>query len=232
MSETGEAPRGSIFRCDYCGQPFDNQEKLNSHISFLHSEKKSSLDLRTQYDRLAEDWRQVHSVVWGIPSVAIAIFTGIVFAAYQPEMEGWQRIIVLSVGSVLLFGLTVEIIEKRMFMNAISAKMYFLEKSTPLDPFNIRKRDVIKILDKYNDEMKRKPDADLPYRLFKWSHARAGLAYVVFLSAILVTALSYWEFVKFLDYTAFSYLLGIIPIIGASIMIAVIRLHDSKQEKS
>jgi len=195
-------------------------------------EKDSSLNTQTQYERIAEDWRQVHSVLWGIPSVAIDIFTGIVLAAYQPEMEGWQRIVVLSVGSVLLFALTVEIVEKRMFINAISAKIYFLEKQAPLDPFHIRKLDVIKIVNKYNEEMKRKPDADIPYRVFKWSHARASLTYVVFLSAILVTALSYWEYVKFLDYTAFSYLSGIIPIIGAGIIIAAIRIRDSKQEKN
>jgi hypothetical protein len=177
----------------------------------------SNLNDRTQYDRLAQDWRQIHTVVWGIPNVAVAILTGIVLAAYRPELEGWPHIIVLSAGSVLLFALTIEIVEKRIFMNAISARLYFMEKVSHLDPFNIRKLDVTRELNKYNIEMGRELsrglDSDIPYNLFRWSHAREGLTYVVFVSAIFLAGLAFWEFVKFLNYTEYSYLYAVIPTI-------------------
>jgi len=217
MSETGTSIRPEENKCEICGVMFDSKEKLNAHKSNIKSEENPSLSIQTEYDRIAQDWRQIHTVVWGIPNVAVAILTGIVIAAYQSELDGWPRIAVLGAGSVLLFALTVEIVEKRVFMNAISARLYFMEKHNHLEPFNIRKLDVTRELNKYNKAMDRpKSDTDLPYRLFRFSHAREGLTYVVFVSAIILAVLTYWEFIKFIetfdDYAWASYL-GIIPII-------------------
>ncbi len=68
--------------------------------------------IKTQYDKLAEDWRHINTMIWGVPAVAISIMTGLIFAAYQPQLEGWPRIMSLGVGALLLFALTVEVIKK------------------------------------------------------------------------------------------------------------------------
>jgi hypothetical protein len=213
LSDTGASTNGADqIKCKVCGQVFDTEEDLEAHKSSLN------LTIQTEYERLADDWRQVHTVMWGIPNVAVAILAGIVVAAYQPQLEGWPRIVALTAGSILLFALSIEIVEKRVFMNAISARMYFMEKHNHLEPFNIRKLEVTRELNRYNKEMKRHQETDLPYRLFRWSHAREALTWVVFIPAIILTAMAYWEFVKFLEYVWYSYLVGIIPILGTCVL--------------
>ena len=150
-----------------------------------------SLSDKEQYERLGQDWRQVHNILWGIPSIAISIITGIVVAAYQPYMEGWPRILVLTVGSIFLFSITVEVIKKRVLMNAISARLAKLEKSNGIEPFPTSTPGLIK---EANDPKIRDP----LYKIFKMSIARKYLAYVVFVAAILVAILTCWELAKFL----------------------------------
>ena len=95
----------------------------------------SGITREVQYARLAEDWRHVNNLMWGIPSAAIAIISGVIVAAYQPDLIGFPRIITLGLGSIFLFALTVEIIKKRLLMNAISARLYLMEDTSELDPF-------------------------------------------------------------------------------------------------
>jgi len=238
MSKKGASPNEmNKFPCKICGVSFDTQKELDVHYATIESQAKSDLSIQDQYERFAQDWRQIHTVVWGIPNVAVAILTGVIVAAYQDPLNGWPRIIVLSVGSILLFALTVELVEKRIFMNAITARMITLEEDNNLKPFRIRKHDIKKELDDYDERMaKRDPnrppslDRDIPTRLFRLSHAREGLTYVVFVSAIILTALSYFEFVTFLHYTVSSYFYGIIPIIVISALIAAIRIWAGIKE--
>jgi amino acid transporter len=78
-------------------------------------------------------------------------------------------------------------------------------------------------------EEKRPDDKDPVYRLFKWSYARQFLAHVVFVAAIIVSILTYWEFVKYLNYPLWAYLVGIMPVLIISGLIAKIR-YDNKKE--
>jgi hypothetical protein len=71
--------------------------------------KPSNETIKTQYEKLAEDWRRFNSIIWGIPSVAVAIMTGIIVTAYQSELEGWPRFTSLAVGALFLFALAVEL---------------------------------------------------------------------------------------------------------------------------
>ena len=73
-----------------------------------------------QYNRLSEDWRQFNNLVWGIPTIAVAIMGGIVVAAYQPELVGWPHFAVLLVGSIFLLVLMLEVAKKRLHMTVIS----------------------------------------------------------------------------------------------------------------
>jgi hypothetical protein len=91
--------------------------------------------IKMQYERLAQDWRQLHTAIWGIPAVAVGMITGLIVGAYQPELLGYPRIGVLALGSVFLFALTEQVVKKRVLMNAIAAKIYFIEKKLGLGPF-------------------------------------------------------------------------------------------------
>jgi hypothetical protein len=37
---------------------------------------------------------------------------GIIVVAYRPELAGWPRFVSLAIGSLFLFGLTIEVIKK------------------------------------------------------------------------------------------------------------------------
>jgi hypothetical protein len=56
-----------------------------------------------QYERLAEDWRFHHKLIWEIPAVAVTIMTGILAVSYS-QLQSYPRLILLSLGAVLLFG--------------------------------------------------------------------------------------------------------------------------------
>lgn len=70
-----------------------------------------------QYDRSAEDWRFHHNLIWQIPSVAIAIIGGIVTVSYN-FLNGLPRVILLSIGSVLIFALTTALAKHRLGADA------------------------------------------------------------------------------------------------------------------
>jgi len=181
-------------------------------------------------------------MMWGIPSAAIAIITGIIVAAYQPELKGIPQIATLGLGSIFLFALTVEIIKKRLLMNAISGRLYLMERDGfPFDTPGL-KGEFKKYLDKRNSEQDVKnpenkdpvknPDKNDPvYCLFKESYARQYLGHVVFAAAILTSILTYWEFIKFYNYESWSYLVGIAPVIAISIAFVIVRKDIIKNLK-
>src|SRR6266487_6602402 len=89
--------------------------------------------LKIQYNKLAEDWRYFNTLLWGIPSVAIAIMAGIIIAAYQKDVTGWARMASLGLGSFLLFALTIESIKKRQHMDVISHLIQDIQKKRGLN---------------------------------------------------------------------------------------------------
>ncbi len=54
-----------------------------------------------------ENWKYFNDLFWKVPVVAISIFTGIVFAAYDQKFDGLPRIAMLFIGTIFLFALTV-----------------------------------------------------------------------------------------------------------------------------
>lgn len=85
--------------------------------------------LKMQYDKLSEDWRYFNTLLWGIPSVAIAVMTGIIIAAYQKDIVDWARIGSLGIGSFLLFALVIETVKKRQHMYVISQILKDLQET-------------------------------------------------------------------------------------------------------
>jgi hypothetical protein len=161
--------------------------------------------LKMQYKKLAEDWRYFNTLLWGIPSVAIAIMTGIIIASYQAYVIGWERIASLGLGSFLLFALTVESIKKRQHMDVIELLLEDLQKrglelkdyvfpvGRPYD-IEIYLKDHPKNPD---DNLEAKNPDDKIFNFFKVFYAREVLTLVVFVSAIVVAALADYEFVNF-----------------------------------
>lgn len=127
-------------------------------------------------------------------------------------------------------------------MNAISARLYFLEKDHPkevhqLKPFPFDTKSLLDEVNKcFEDIQKTRPeiknpdDHDVVYLLFKWSYARQYLGYEVFVAAILVSILTYWEFVKYLNYQWWTYWVGVTPIAIISVAITKLRYKAKKNE--
>jgi hypothetical protein len=150
--------------------------------------------IEIQYNKLSEDWRQLNSMLWGIPSVAISIMAGIVVVSYQLEL-GWPRFVTLVVGSIFLFALTLEVLKKALFMTVIIDRLNNLQRyglklkgmeeglgkeSTAFSP---HPENVVKVLDDKNRVLKR------IHILTKYG--REVLAWVIFLSAIGVLSLAF-----------------------------------------
>jgi hypothetical protein len=90
--------------------------------------------MKIQYDKLTNDWNSFNNLIWGVPTVAIAIMTGILIGAYSSLHEcSWERIASLSVGSLFLFALTIEVVKKRSHMNVISLLLKDLQVELGLD---------------------------------------------------------------------------------------------------
>jgi hypothetical protein len=199
--------------------------------------------LNMQYNKLAEDWRYFNTLLWGIPSVAIAIMAGIIIAAYQKDVTGWGRIVALGLGSFLLFALTIESIKKRQHMDAISRLLKDLQGSDGLgipDAFTFPvglSHDIEIYLarklkeDKLKDCEQKHPDKIFDF--FEVFYARKVLTLVVFVSAIVVAGLADYEFVNFFHNQWPQIALGIpvaITIIVPLIILGIV-LYDRKTNK-
>ena len=133
--------------------------------------------VKAQYNKLTEDWRHINTMTWGVPAVAVTVMSGLILAAYQPQLEGWPRIVSLGVGSLLLFALTIEVIKKRLLMSAISGKLEDLEGSLKFSASTGKLIDYVDNL--YKNSCYTNPDQGDPiYRIFKWSYARQWLCKV------------------------------------------------------
>jgi hypothetical protein len=94
----------------------------------LAGNEPSPDDLKTQYNKLSEDWRQLNSMLWQIPSAAVSIVSAIVIVAFQQSLEGWPRFMLLAVSSLFLFALTLEVVKKALYMNVISNRLNNLQE--------------------------------------------------------------------------------------------------------
>jgi hypothetical protein len=160
--------------------------------------------LKTQYDKLTNDWRSFNNIIWGVPTVAIAIMTGILIGAYDRLADGtWERIASLGIGSIFLFALTIEVIKKRYHMNVISSLLKDLQVELGLEekfrfPLGID-GDINKYLAHFTDGDKKTMFADYEYdplfEFFRFSYARKYLTYVIFSAATILAILAEWEFI-------------------------------------
>jgi hypothetical protein len=201
--------------------------------------------IKLQYEKLANDWRHFNTIVWGIPTVAVAIMASIVIAAYGVGVEGWPRIASLSLGSLLLFALTIETVKKRLHMNAMSLLLKTLQE----DGLKLAKEhrfpvgisvgdsdDIKKYFDvweqkqaqKSPEEREKVPDSDdVLFQFFKQVYARKVLTWVVFIAGIVVALLADLEFVL-LYYKPYEWYAIMIGIVAPLIIFGVLLFKRKK----
>jgi hypothetical protein len=178
--------------------------------------------IKIQYDKLTNDWRSFNNLIWAVPTVAVAIMSGMLVASYHGEFNNFPqvRIVILGLGSLFLFALTVEVIKKRFHMNAITFLLKDLEEGLELDPkfrFPLGTAGIDKYIeDKTNGDPKKRPDdySDPVFKFFKTSYARKYLTYVILIAAISLALLAEWEFIKLGEGDIRFYLAGIVIGLG------------------
>lgn len=156
-------------------------------------------NIKLQYNRIAEDWRQFNNILWGIPAVAVSIMAGIVVAAYQPTLLGWPRFVLLAFGSLFLFALTAESVKKRLHMNIAMHLSSKLQDSLYLREYKINPH-IMKYWEEPQNKEFRNDEAgeDCLSKLFYQGllksvferGAPAVLSYVIFFAAISVGILA------------------------------------------
>jgi hypothetical protein len=180
------------------------EDRENEKIDYTQEEKDL---MKEQYSKLSDDWKHFNNIIWGIPSVAIAIMTGVIVVAYSPGADGWPRITTLAVGSLFLFALTIELIKKRLHMNAISYLLNDLQVGLgipkdftfPLGTTSSEIEDTIERSIKRGEAFpnyakERPPDfRDALFRAFQKSYARKYLTYATFVAAVAVAVLTVIE---------------------------------------
>jgi type III secretory pathway component EscS len=102
-----------------------------------------------QYERLTEDWRFHHKLIWEIPTVAVAIIAGILVVSYtQLQSSPVPRIVLLILSGVLLFGLTAAVVKHRFGADYRTANIMQAEQDLgiPVLPLETRQaRDRMKM---------------------------------------------------------------------------------------
>jgi hypothetical protein len=80
-----------------------------------------------QYNRFAEDWRHISSLIWQIPSIAIGIMTDIIGVSFQ-FLDDLPRILLLGAGAFFLFSLCIALAKHRLFHESRSVFLRDLER--------------------------------------------------------------------------------------------------------
>jgi len=202
----------------------DERNETNKDIMKENTVKESDEStyndsLKIQYEQLSEDWRHFNNILWGIPAVAVSIMAGIILVSYQSALAGVPRFVSLTIGALFLFALTIEVIKKRVHLNAISDILDKLQGPTALKlkpNFNFPvglANDVEEYWPKKGESLKKEdfnwfiywlrrrkgepfkkedvePTKDWLFYWLRRSSARRFLAYVTFSAAIAVSILA------------------------------------------
>lgn len=92
-------------------------------------------DLIIQYQQLLEHYRTLDRQAWQVPSVAIAIFGGIVVAAFKCIADPAAASIVLLIGVFFCFSLLIAVVKYRYFQRRFLKKIREIEEELKLLKF-------------------------------------------------------------------------------------------------
>lgn len=142
-----------------------------------------------------------NTIIWAVPTIGISIMTGILIGSYS-QIDGLPRIVSLGLGSLFLFALTIEVVKKRLHMNAISYLLKDLQVELGLEnsQFPLGVADDIGVFLKSKLEYeKESPDHKDPvFEFFRRSYGRQFLTWVLVCAAISLAILAEWKFVNYL----------------------------------
>jgi hypothetical protein len=142
-----------------------------------------------QYERLTEDWRFHHKLIWEIPTVAVAIMAGILAVSYtQLESSSVPRIILLFVGGGLLFGLTVAVVKHRFNADYRTVYIEDTERDLGIPVYPLK-------TDKMRDKMKKDGKKYTNTGPLINLSAEVFLIVLTFLAALLMFVLAGYEIV-------------------------------------
>jgi hypothetical protein len=205
--------------------------------------------MKIQYEKLSNDWRSFNNLIWAVPTVAVAIMSGMLIAAYREEFNALPqvRIAILGLGSLFLFALTIEVIKKRFHMNVITLLLQDLEaellqdiegkaKALELEKnfrFPLGTKGIDKYIEGKSKRGSKKPDdySDPVFKFFKMSYARKYLTYVILIAAISLALLAEWEFIKFGEYHIWFYVVGIVVVIAPVAATIYYYVHYKRKEQ-
>lgn len=154
----------------------------------------------TQYSRFAEDWRHISSLIWQLPSAAIAIMTGIIGVSFQ-FLDGLPRILLLGIGALFIFSLCIALAKHRLFHESRSVFMRDLENELRVTKFPTEGKETKYYLNAKakskdltvlsSDKKLRENFTNLP--LYNWLSSRKAaiwLLIVVFIAFLILVILS------------------------------------------
>jgi hypothetical protein len=147
----------------------------------------SGITDRDRYNRFSEDWRFHHKLIWEIPSVASAIFIGILTISYL-GLDLLLRAAVLGIGALLVLGLTFSVRKHRF---GADLRTHFLEEiGQDKDRFPIRSPEG---LDHLNERCERKRRRD------RWLIRKSSEVYLIWFMLVasgLLSALCVYEVIR------------------------------------
>ena len=94
------------------------------------------------YREAAADWRHYDNVIWQLPSVSIALTTGIIAATFTLIDDNFVRFIILLIGTFLMGSLAFSLVKHRLFHNARTDTLEDLEAKYDVS-FPIKRRTYI-----------------------------------------------------------------------------------------
>ena len=151
-----------------------------------------------QYNRFAEDWRHVNTIIWQLPSIAISIMGGIVAVAYH-FLEGWPRIMLLSTGSLFMFVLTIVVTRQIVFANTRLRFLQYLEYKFNVKIFPTGLRDDQNKIDSILNDMPQDKQTfnptggDYIFKTLNRQSSRRWLTYSILILAILLAGSAVME---------------------------------------
>lgn len=142
-----------------------------------------------QYNRAAEDWRHISSLIWQIPTVAVAITSAIFGISFQ-FLDGIPRSILLFLGSLFLFTLSIALAKYRLFHDSRTTWLQYLEKEFKITQMPVTTEETKTYLKNKNITKN-----NLYNLLYKGTSA-IWLLYVIFISSLMLAGLGIYSIVQ------------------------------------
>jgi hypothetical protein len=93
----------------------------------------------SQYEQCHEDWRHFDNAIWQMPSIAIAVASGLLAISYEFVEDLLPRAVILFFGFLICSSLTVALIKHRLFLDERTKILKKIEKNWRINNSNVKK---------------------------------------------------------------------------------------------